>query len=257
MDAATRARLSAIAHDGHPVAAPVADSTIDALLERLAGFAPRQILDVGCGPGEWIVRLLRRTPAATGVGVDTSPEALGAARETARAAGVGERLRTVCLPAAELPAEEHDALLCVGASHALGGLAEALSRLHRWAATDAVLLFGDGFWRQPPTDAALEALDCSAADFPTYAELVATVDAAGWRPVHAHVSTVQEWDDYEWSWVSALAGWAASNPDDPDAAAAAAWGREHRDQWLSGYRGILGFAVVTAVRSSGRAGGGI
>lgn len=59
------------------------------------------------------------------------------------------------------------------------------------------------------------------------------------------MSTLEEWDDYEWSWTGSLTSWAlneaSSNEDRQNALAAA---REHRDGWIRGYRRQLGFATV-------------
>ncbi len=33
--------------------------------------------------------------------------------------------------------------------------------------------------------------------------------------VHGHVSTLQEWDEYEWSWTGSLADWALADGRDP------------------------------------------
>ncbi|HMC71184.1 MAG TPA: hypothetical protein VKJ07_18650, partial [Mycobacteriales bacterium] len=96
--------------------------------------------------------------------------------------------------------------------------------------------------------AALDSLEAAVDDFPSYAGLATMVESSGWAPLHIHVSTPTEWDDYEWSWVSTLSGWARRHPDDPDAADASAFARQHQEQWLSGYRGTLGFATMVAER---------
>jgi hypothetical protein len=80
------------------------------------------------------------------------------------------------------------------------------------------------------------------------AELVATAERAGWTPVYAHISDTAEWDDYEWSWTGSLTEWALDDPGHPDAAAALALAREHRDGWLRGYREVLGFVTLVLRR---------
>lgn len=70
------------------------------------------------------------------------------------------------------------------------------------------------------------------------------VVAAGWLPVHGHVSTRQECDHDEWSWTGSLARWALDHPDDPDAAQALGAVETHRREWLHGYRGTLGFLTL-------------
>lgn len=243
-----RDRLSAIAHREHPVAAPLSDHNVDALIARVANRRPQTVLDIGCGSGQWLVRLLEHVPDARGVGVDLSPDAVDAARALAADRGVADRVELRCQDAAGIGDEHYDALLCVGSAHALGGLRATLASMHRWATSDAVALVGDGFWQRPPDQATLEGLHARPDEFPSYAGLVGLVEAGGWAPMHVHVSDLQEWDDYEWSWVSTLSRWARQHPADPDAGDAAALARQHRDQWLDGYRETLGFAVVLAER---------
>ena len=243
-----RHRLSAIAHGEHPVAAPLSDQTVDALVARVAARRPQTVLDIGCGSGQWLVRLLEQLPHARGLGVDLSSDAVDAAREFAAARGVADRVDLRCQDATAIGDGRYDALLCVGSAHALGGLPATLSRMHQWGATGAAALVGDGFWQRPPDQATLDGLDARPDEFPSYAGLVALVEAGGWAPVHVHVSDLQEWDDYEWSWVSTLSRWARQHPDDPDAGDAATFAQQHRDQWLDGYRETLGFAVLLAER---------
>jgi ubiquinone/menaquinone biosynthesis C-methylase UbiE len=245
-----RERLSAIAHTTHPVAAPLSDAGVREVIDRVVSHQPQSVLDIGCGSGQWLVELLQRLPNTRGVGVDVSAVALQHAEALAASTGVADQLTLHQAPAQTLDDAKFDALLCIGSTHALGGLAGTLTEMHRWAASRAVVVVGDGFWERPPSDAALTALDCTADEFPSYADFVDAVAAAGWDPVHVRTSRADEWDDYEWSWVSDLAKWAAAHPDDHDAADAVSWARQHRDQWLRGYRGTLGFAVVTATRAS-------
>jgi hypothetical protein len=140
-------------------------------------------------------------------------------------------------------------VLCVGATHAFGGFAGTLEQAGRHVHPDGILLIGEGFWALPPTPAALAALDATPADFTDLAGLVDAAERAGWIPVYVHVSDAAEWDNYEWSWVGSLSEWALDNPGHPDAAEALKVAREHRDGYLRGYRGVLGFASLVLRRA--------
>ncbi len=64
------------------------------------------------------------------------------------------------------------------------------------------------------------------------------------EPSFGHVSTLSEWDDYQFSWTVSLVDRAvreASTTKDRDEVLAVA--AEHRESWLSGARGELGFAT--------------
>jgi hypothetical protein len=109
-------------------------------------------------------------------------------------------------------------------------------------------MVGEGFWEAPPTPQALDALTAAEKDFTDLAGLTEAAETAGWTPVYAHVSDAAEWDDYEWSWIGSLTQWGLDNPGHPDAAEARAIALEHREQWLRGYRNVLGFVTLVLRR---------
>lgn len=138
-----------------------------------------------------------------------------------------------------------DAVLCVGASHAFGGLSGTLAAVRRSLQPGGCVLLGDAVWEAAPTPEALEALGAEAGDFPSLAEFVDESRKAGFEPVQGHISTLAEWDQYEWAWTGSLAAWALAPGRDPDQRAhALEAARTHREQWLQGYRGVLGFATL-------------
>jgi phenylpyruvate C(3)-methyltransferase len=59
-------------------------------VERL-GFEPRAVADLGCGSGARVMDLLRRYPAAGGIGIDIAPAPLAVARKEAASTGLGDR----------------------------------------------------------------------------------------------------------------------------------------------------------------------
>jgi SAM-dependent methyltransferase len=246
-----RALASAVAHRWHPVAAPVSDRTVARLLEHLHLGADSSVLDLGCGPGEWLQRALTATTGAQGVGVDTSGPALEAARAATARRGLADRLTVQHADAStwtgsrdEEGAGSFDAVLCVGVGHVFGGPAATLDAARRHLSPGGRVLLGEGFWEGVPDRATLEALDATPDEQPSLPELVDTAAAAGFEPGWGHVSSAGEWDDYEWSWTGALAQWALTEARGPEAAEALELARSHRRGWLGGYRGRLGFLTV-------------
>lgn len=51
------------------------------------------------------------------------------------------------------------------------------------------------------------------------------------------------------SWAGSLTQWALGNPGHPGAAGARTLARQHRQQWLRGYRNVLGFATLVLRRT--------
>jgi SAM-dependent methyltransferase len=245
-----RRRLSSIAHSHHPIAAPVSGVNVNRLLRRAGREPAARILDLGCGEAAWAMQALAHHPDGHADGVDTSPYALERAAEAAAVRGLAARLTLHERDARTyVPDGDYDLVLCVGATHVFGGFAGTLEQAGRHVNADGVLLVGEGFWQVPPTAEALDALDAKPGDHTDLAGLLDGAEQAGWAAVYAHVSDAAEWDDYEWSWTGSLTEWALDNPGHPDSAPARALARQHRDQWLRGYRGVLGFVTLVLRRA--------
>jgi len=172
------------------------------------------------------------------------PRALEEARTRAARRGLTERVTFEQADAAEWDGEDVDAVLCIGATHAFGGLGPTLEAVRKHLRPGGRVLLGEGYWEGTPTQAALDALGAAPGELPDLGGLVREIQQHGYEPGYAHLSSAEEWDDYEWSWTGALTGWALEEADQADRDAALALAREHRRQWLEGYRGRLGFATV-------------
>lgn len=241
----SRDELSAIAHFDHPIACPFSDARVEQLLQRLAPVSAAQVLDIGCGRGEWLARLLTHRPDVRATGVDLSQVALGLAR--ARLANHAVTL--VAQPASDFlkgAAGAYDAVLCNGSTHALGGLRSTLQQLRGAIAPGGTLLVSDGYWQQPPSSAACDALRARPTDFVSLQDTVALAISTGYRPLYVAHSDEEEWDDYEQSWCGALERYVADHPELPadDAQQIVSTSRAHRDAYFNGYRGTLGFVAM-------------
>ncbi|MFF4524350.1 SAM-dependent methyltransferase [Streptomyces bluensis] len=249
-----RRRISALAHADHPVAAPLSDTSVARLLDRaLRDRAVRdgaerdrdlRILDLGCGEAAWLVRAVEGRPGVRAHGVDLDAGTLARARDGIAARGLGDRVTLHAQDARAFVADEpFDLVLCVGATHAFGGLLPTLEAVRRHLAPGGTALIGDAFWERAPGQGTLDA----GFEADDYTDLGTTVDrivADGWTPVYGHISTTEEWDEYEWSWTGSLSRWALDHPDDPDSGEALRAAAEHRSGWLHGYRRTLGFVTL-------------
>jgi ubiquinone/menaquinone biosynthesis C-methylase UbiE len=240
-----RALISAVAHRWHPVGAPVSDAALSKLVDRLELGAGGRVLDLGCGFGEWLLAAVDRAPGAEGVGVDSSAPALREARARAERRGLSGRVRFVEADASSwTEGPEFDAVLCVGATHAFDGLDGTLAAARRHLRPGGRLLVGDGFWEGPPDDAVLAALGAEPDELEELPGVVAAVQRAGFEPGYGHVSSAEEWDEYEWCWTGALTQWALTEASAEDRPEALEQARAHRRDWLGGYRGRLGFVTM-------------
>jgi cyclopropane fatty-acyl-phospholipid synthase-like methyltransferase len=239
-----RARLSAITHGDLAFHDPLDPAVVDEVL-AFASLGPGdRALDLGCGPGELLVRLAERTGCG-GLGVDLATAQIEEARRraAARAPRAGLEFRAADASGVD---GEFALTACVGSSHALGGLDAALARMAQLTLPGGHVLLGDGFWAREPTDHYLEALGGASRDeLPDYAGLLRAGDRHGLRAVHVRVASEADWDRYEWTLIANGERFLAEHSDAPEAEDLRAWVDTHRDRVTApGGRGTMGFALV-------------
>jgi SAM-dependent methyltransferase len=234
---------------------PLSEARAARLVERLTRAHPATVLDIGCGWGELMLRVLAATAAATGVGLDLHEGDLARGRDNAKARGLQDRVTFARESGIGTTRDPADLVLCVGASHALsdveppGHLPEALRVLRRLVTPGGRVLLGDGFWQRPPTGAELAAMwpDASAGEYHDLAGLVDLATEAGFRPAWIEVASPQEWDEFESGYQSDAEQWLAAHSDHPRAAEIREQVDQHRSHWLRGYRDVLGLVYLTLV----------
>lgn len=206
-----------------------------------------RVVDLGCGWGELLLRVVEAAPGSTGDGVDSDPVAVARGRRLARERGLDGRVTFHEGSADAWSGTGHDLAVSIGAVHAWPGTTrEALRALRATVKPGGRVLFGDGFWTAPPTAAALAGLGAEEDElFGSLDELVRAAVDAGFAPLRTTVADQREWDVFE---SNGRAGWgerwALENPGHALHDAARATAARHRTGYLGGYRGHLGFAYL-------------
>jgi cyclopropane fatty-acyl-phospholipid synthase-like methyltransferase len=248
-------RLSQVSFHG-----PLSEARAARLTDRLTRSSPSTVLDIGCGWGELMLRILAAAPDATGVGIDLDEDDLARGRQNAQARGLADRVtfaRESGIGTARGPA---DLVLSVGATQALsevqpsGHIAAALSALRGLVTPGGRVLFGEGFWQRPPAPAELAAMwpGITAGELPDLARLADLAVEAGFRPAWIETASEGEWEEFESAYQADEEEWLAAHPDHPEAAGIRLRVDEHRSYWLRGYRGLLGLAYLTLIPVTGR-----
>jgi len=181
---------SRIAHAGLPFANPLSEAAVDAAIAALRLPPDPLVLDTGCGNGEMLLRTLRAHAPARGLGVDLDEEAIAEASE--RAKGLSARFE---VRDAAMVTGTFDAVINVGSSHAHGGFPVALVAL---TALAPVVLYGEGFWRSPPSEDFLAALGGATVDeLADLAGLRTAIRDVGFHIAHEATATESDWARYE------------------------------------------------------------
>jgi SAM-dependent methyltransferase len=244
------ARLTRLTFHG-----PLSEARAARIVARLTRISPRTVLDIGCGWGELMLRILAAAPAATGLGLDTDEGDLARGRDSARARGLDGRATFVRESGVRTGRGPADLVLCLGASHALteveppGHTVAALAELRRLVNPGGRVLLGEGFWHRTPTDAELAGMwpGTTAGEFGDLAGLADLAVGAGFRPAWIETATLEEWEEFESGYQCDEEEWLAAHPGHPEAAELRERVDQHRSFWLRGYYGLLGQAYLTLV----------
>lgn len=224
---------------------PLSEAHAELLIERLDVARASSVLDLGCGWGELLVRtVLAGGEDSVGIGVDTDDEQLVRGRSAARERGIERRVSFV-REEARAWRQPADRVICIGASHAWGGSTPALAALAAVVAPGGRLVFGDGYWEAKPSS---EAVAIFGTDVTPLAGMVDQALAAGWHVLSLTTADQREWDEFETSYRQGRDDWLRANPQSVQAPAL----RQHLDdrlrEYVSVYRGILGFAYLVLSR---------
>lgn len=225
---------------------PLSVERADRLTGELAAWKPSTVLDLGCGWGELLLRIMEALPGAHGTGVDNHDPDIRRGRGNAAARGLANRVAFV-----QGQAQDHlspaDLVLNIGAWHALGTMEGALSTLRELVSPGGHLLFAAEFWERPPTDAEVSRMwpGMTADDCTDLAGVVDLAIASGFRPLRIESVTRGEWEEFESLYAAEREEWLLSHHSHPQAGEVRAQLDKSRSIWLRGHRDIFGFAYLT------------
>lgn len=161
--------------------APLSEERASGLVDRLAIAPGGHVLDLGCGAGSLLLRVVEAHPGTTGTGVDVDAEALAHGRVEVVRRRLQERVELVESDVRSF-GDRGDVVLCVSAAGAWGSTGEALTGVRERLEPGGRALFGDRF--EPDTGGAAPHA------------LVAAAGAAGFRVESAECSTLAEWEEF-------------------------------------------------------------
>lgn len=234
---------------------PLSEGKAAELVSFLSQHSLGTVVDVGCGWAALLIRFLNSRQDACGIGIDLSPDSIAYAEQLAAKSEIDQRLELICGDVKEkLPAAMQGAI-CIGASQIWGppvdaalplDYSAALTALRQMVRVGAPVVYGEGIWSVPPTEAAVTPLGGRRDEFVSFAELIDMAWDHGFAVVHAREATLDEWDEFESGHGARYSCWLADHTrDHPDAADVQTMARRHRDAYFRGYRGILGMAYLS------------
>lgn len=190
----------------------------------LAGGPGETVVDIGCGWGERLLRVLAASPELHGVGVDTNARVIERARHVARERGLSARSSLIVGDAKSVSPPSAGSAICIGASQAWAtdstargsplDYGRALRSLRGLVAGQGRVVYGEAIWSTPPTAKAIAPLGGRVDEFVSLDELVEIAVSCDFMPVAFHEASLDEWDSFESGFSAPFANWLALHPKD-------------------------------------------
>jgi cyclopropane fatty-acyl-phospholipid synthase-like methyltransferase len=98
---------------------PLSEARAARIVARLTRTRPDTVLDLGCGWGELMLRILADVPGAVGTGIDSNGVDLARGLDNAVTRGLASRVSFIEESAVGTTRGPADLVLCVGSSHVL------------------------------------------------------------------------------------------------------------------------------------------
>ena len=235
-------KFTAAAHSSHLFCSPMSEEKAHLLLDHLELGSEDQVVDIGCGKGELLIRLVERFENV-GVGVDRSATFLDIARDRARRSGLAGQVSFLETDAATYSPGStcFAAGLCIGAGAAFGFFADVARRMSCLVRSGGFLLIGECYWKQEPPAEYLQFLGVDRGVYSSHEGNLELARKLQLVPVWSTISSDEEWDAYEDLYRRNIEDYVAENPEDPDGPAmierVRIWNRMYRDYG----RSTLGF----------------
>lgn len=225
---------------------PIGPTRVDRLIKEMSFDASQRVLDVGCGTGELLIRIVE-AHRVQGLGVDRDEEKIAEASAAAKRrlpAGAVE-FRAEDAAKLDLQGRRYDRAICLGSTHAFGlgqgAYEHTIAGLMRLVVPGGLILVGEPYWKQPPTPEYLSLLGEPVGIYRDHLENVLFAERRGLVPLYAAVSSDDEWDDFEWAHRRRHEENALSGPKTPQAREELLRSRRWRDGYLRWGRSTMGF----------------
>lgn len=242
-----RNRFSAIAHRNHAFNNPINEAKIMKMIDMVLLKSEDKVIDIGAGKCELLIRLVEKYNIS-----GTAIELYGGAIEEAKKNAGGRIpegsiefiIDDANVAIEKFEQDEFDLGICIGATHALGGLDTTLKKMKRLVNKSGYILIGEGYWKQRPSHDYLQALGgAKEADLKYHDENVRVAEELGLVPLWSYVANEDDWDEYEWLYSSSIENYCHENPNDPDRVAMLERIRAWRRTYLQWGRDTLGFGL--------------
>ena len=209
-------KLMDILHKRQMIMNPMRSAKLDRFIDILDLPQGSRVLDVGCGKGEFLLRL-NEAYGISGIGIDKSLYCFIDCKANKEVRAPDADIEYLHMDAAEFKTEEQfDLTCCMGASWIYGGIRGTLEALQGMTKPGGLIIAGEPYWLKEPDPEYLKADEMERETFHSHMENVMMGDDYGLTCSYTLCSDHEDWDIYETLHWRSAAEYVDENPDDPD-----------------------------------------
>ena len=236
-------KLMDVLHKKQLIMNPIRSSKLDRFCDTLGLPFASRVLDVGCGKGEFLLRLNKRY-SVSGIGIDKSPYCIRDAKENKDTRAPEADIQFLLMDGADYTTDEvFDLTCCIGASWIYGGIKGTLRALYDFTKPGGMIIVGEPYWIKEPPKEYLDADELRKEDFHSHIENVLIGDDLGLTCIHTLASDTEDWDFYETLHWWAVSEYAESNPEDPDLSEILQSNEKSKQTYLKWGRDTMGWCM--------------
>ncbi|MCL5071350.1 MAG: class I SAM-dependent methyltransferase [Actinobacteria bacterium] len=234
-----------ITHKKHVVLNPMSIDKLDGLFSLLNFKPGSKVLDIACGKGEFLIRLVELFNIS-GIGVDISPYFLKDCKEKKN-----ERIPSSDIKFLEINGAKYspkinelfDLTMCIGASFIYDGFIGTINALKKMTKPNGMIILGEPYWLKEPDEEYLKMSGIKKEEYNSHYGNIDIGEKEGLKCIYTLVSNHDDWDHYETlQWWSAY-DYIAVNPDDPDNSELSSEIEKAKMQYLLYGRDTFGWAI--------------
>jgi SAM-dependent methyltransferase len=236
-------KLMDIKHRYQEIMNPITEKKLANMIELLKLDPGDGVLDIACGKGELIFKLVERYKIK-GVGVDKSPFCITKCNQKKKKRVPDADLVFHLMDGADYRSEKPFHLTCcIGASWVFGDHEGTLKALSEMTIPGGLILVGEPYWLKEPDPVYLEIEEMTRESYRSHINNVKIGEQLGLRCLYTLDSDHYGWDHYEALHWWAVEDYIRENPEDPEIQNVHESNEKSKDIYLRWGRDTMGWCL--------------